>query len=45
MIRVLLADDDALMRAGLGVVLDNAAGIDVAGEVDVVGEAGDSPVS
>jgi DNA-binding NarL/FixJ family response regulator len=35
MIRVLLADDDALMRAGLGVVLDNAAGI------DVVGEAGD----
>jgi DNA-binding NarL/FixJ family response regulator len=34
-VRVLLADDDALMRAGLGVVLDNAAGI------EVVGEAGD----
>jgi DNA-binding NarL/FixJ family response regulator len=34
-IRVLLADDDALMRAGLGVVLDNATGI------EVVGEAGD----
>jgi DNA-binding NarL/FixJ family response regulator len=34
-IRVLLADDDALMRAGLAVVLDNAAGI------EVVGEAGD----
>jgi len=34
-VRVLLADDDALMRAGLGVVLDNASGI------DVVGEAGD----
>jgi DNA-binding NarL/FixJ family response regulator len=32
MIRVLLADDDALMRAGLSVVLDNAAGIEVAGE-------------
>jgi DNA-binding NarL/FixJ family response regulator len=31
-IRVLLADDDALMRAGLAVVLDNAAGIDVVGE-------------
>jgi len=31
-IRVLLADDDALMRAGLGVVLDNATGIEVAGE-------------
>jgi DNA-binding NarL/FixJ family response regulator len=34
-IRVVLADDDALMRAGLTVVLDNAAG------VEVVGEAGD----
>jgi len=34
-VRVLLADDDALMRAGLGVVLDNALGI------EVVGEAGD----
>ncbi|GAA4712720.1 response regulator [Phytohabitans rumicis] len=32
---MLLADDDALMRAGLGVVLRTAAGI------DVVGEAGD----
>jgi DNA-binding NarL/FixJ family response regulator len=31
-VRVLLADDDALMRAGLGVVLDSAAGIDVVGE-------------
>jgi DNA-binding NarL/FixJ family response regulator len=31
-VRVLLADDDALMRAGLAVVLDNAAGIDVVGE-------------
>ncbi|HEU4422710.1 MAG TPA: response regulator transcription factor [Pilimelia sp.] len=31
-VRVLLADDDALMRAGLSVVLDNAAGIDVVGE-------------
>src|SRR6266508_3974109 len=31
-VRVLLADDDALMRAGLGVVLDNAAGIEVVGE-------------
>ena len=35
MIRVVLADDDALMRAGLTVVLDNASG------VEVVGEAGD----
>jgi DNA-binding NarL/FixJ family response regulator len=34
-IRVVLADDDALMRAGLAVVLDNASGI------EVVGEAGD----
>jgi len=34
-IRVVLADDDALMRAGLTVVLDNATG------VEVVGEAGD----
>ncbi|BCB75757.1 response regulator transcription factor [Phytohabitans flavus] len=34
-IRVVLADDDALMRAGLTVVLDNAGG------VEVVGEAGD----
>jgi DNA-binding NarL/FixJ family response regulator len=34
-VRVLLADDDALMRAGLRVVLDNAA------DIDVVGEAGD----
>jgi DNA-binding NarL/FixJ family response regulator len=34
-IRVVLADDDALMRAGLTVVLDNASG------VEVVGEAGD----
>ena len=33
--RVLLADDDALMRAGLRVVLENAAG------TAVVGEAGD----
>jgi DNA-binding NarL/FixJ family response regulator len=31
-VRVLLADDDALMRAGIGVVLQNAAGIDVVGE-------------
>ena len=31
-VRVLLADDDALMRAGLAVVLDNATGIDVVGE-------------
>src|SRR6266545_135156 len=31
-VRVLLADDDALMRAGLGVVLDNATGIEVVGE-------------
>ena len=31
-VRVLLADDDALMRAGLAVVLDNSAGIDVVGE-------------
>jgi DNA-binding NarL/FixJ family response regulator len=31
-VRVLLADDDALMRAGLAVVLDNAAGINVVGE-------------
>ena len=31
-VRVLLADDDALMRAGLAVVLDNAGGIDVVGE-------------
>jgi DNA-binding NarL/FixJ family response regulator len=31
-VRVLLADDDALLRAGLGVVLDNAAGIEVVGE-------------
>jgi DNA-binding NarL/FixJ family response regulator len=31
-VRVLLADDDALMRAGLGVVLDNADGIEVVGE-------------
>jgi DNA-binding NarL/FixJ family response regulator len=31
-VRVLLADDDALMRAGLAVVLDNAAGVDVVGE-------------
>jgi DNA-binding NarL/FixJ family response regulator len=31
-VRVLLADDDALMRAGLAVVLDNAPGIDVVGE-------------
>ncbi|GLI03722.1 response regulator [Phytohabitans aurantiacus] len=31
-VRVLLADDDALMRAGLGVVLDNAGGIEVVGE-------------
>ncbi len=35
MIRVVLAEDDALMRAGLTVVLDNATG------VEVVGEAGD----
>jgi DNA-binding NarL/FixJ family response regulator len=34
-IRVVLAEDDALMRAGLTVVLDNATG------VEVVGEAGD----
>jgi DNA-binding NarL/FixJ family response regulator len=31
-VRVLLADDDALMRAGLAVVLDNTPDIDVAGE-------------
>ncbi len=31
-VRVLLADDDALLRAGLGVVLDNATGIEVVGE-------------
>ena len=31
-IRVLLADDDALIRAGLGVVLDNATGLEVVGE-------------
>ncbi len=31
-VRVLLADDDALMRAGLAVVLDNATDIDVVGE-------------
>jgi len=30
-VRVLLADDDALLRAGLAVVLDNAPGIDVVG--------------
>ena len=34
-IRVLLADDDALMRAGLAVVLDTAD------DIEVVGEAGD----
>lgn len=34
-VTVLLADDDGLMRAGLSVVLDNAAGL------TVVGEAGD----
>ncbi|MDG4830479.1 response regulator transcription factor [Solwaraspora sp. WMMD1047] len=31
-VRVLLADDDALLRAGLDVVLDAADGIDVVGE-------------
>ena len=31
-VRVLIAADDALMRAGLGVVLDNATGIEVVGE-------------
>lgn len=31
-VRVLLADDDALLRAGVGVVLANAAGIEVTGE-------------
>jgi DNA-binding NarL/FixJ family response regulator len=31
-IGVLLADDDALMRAGIRVVLDNAPGIEVVGE-------------
>jgi DNA-binding NarL/FixJ family response regulator/signal transduction histidine kinase len=31
-IRVLLADDDALLRAGVAVVLDTADGIEVAGE-------------
>ncbi|WP_059006450.1 response regulator [Streptomyces specialis] len=31
-LRVLLADDDALLRAGLGVILGNAAGIEVADE-------------
>ena len=31
-VRVLLADDDALMRAGLSVVLDHATGIEVVGE-------------
>lgn len=31
-IRVLLADDDALLRAGVAVVLDTAEGIEVAGE-------------
>jgi DNA-binding NarL/FixJ family response regulator len=31
-IRVLLADDDALLRAGVAVVLGTADGIDIAGE-------------
>jgi DNA-binding NarL/FixJ family response regulator len=31
-VRVLLAEDDALMRAGISVVLDNAAGVEVVGE-------------
>jgi DNA-binding NarL/FixJ family response regulator len=31
-VRVLLADDDALLRAGVGVVLASAAGIEVVGE-------------
>jgi len=31
-VRVLLADDDALLRAGVGVVLANAAGIELVGE-------------
>jgi DNA-binding NarL/FixJ family response regulator len=31
-IRVLLVDDDALIRAGVGVVLDHATGIEVAGQ-------------
>ena len=31
-IRVLLVDDDALVRAGLSMMLDGADGIDVVGE-------------
>jgi len=31
-VRVLIADDDALLRAGVAVVLDTAAGVEVAGQ-------------
>lgn len=39
MIRVLIADDEALMRAGIGLILANAP------DVEVVAEAGDGPAA
>jgi YesN/AraC family two-component response regulator len=39
MIRVLLADDQALVRAGLRVLLDSAGDIEVVGEAANGGEA------